>query len=141
MTIFNYKLPIISPKIVPKPQDFWPRLKKIKFSEEWFKFESSLFPKAKGITNIFGYFKSAWGFKSCWTNDNQIFGVLNIAEMDIYYHFEIKEEKKKMKIFVGYLDKETAKGDVEKGLKLIDHVYESFFYILMENKDYSGFIY
>jgi len=90
ITLFLFKLPIKNPEIPPKPQDFWPRLKKIRFSDEWFDYEGSLFPKEP--QKILELFKGTWGFKSCWLKNYEIYGVLVLYEMEIYYHIEIKEK-------------------------------------------------
>ena len=39
-----------------------------------------------------------------------------------------------MKIFVGSLDKELS-GDDDKNMNLLEHVYETFYYLFVKNRD------
>lgn len=83
---------------------------------------------------MFDLLKIKWGFLEIWNveeKNNEFFGTFLLDDIQIYFHFEFKYLKRKMKFLVAYLHKEYSKWDLlENNSTLLDHVYDSLFYIL-----------
>lgn len=113
------------------PQTFWPFFKKIRYSKKWFEYEDGLLTSPE---KMFDLLKIKWGFLEIWNveeKNNEFFGTFLLDDIQIYFHFEFKYLKRKMKFLVAYLHKEYSKWDLlENNSTLLDHVYDSLFYIL-----------
>ena len=120
----------------PKPLDFWKRLKKIKYSDDWFDFDERILKNIQTREKLLQLFKSSFHLKNTWLHGNgyEIYGVFWFNDMEFYYHIELIAEHRKMKIFVGSLDKELS-GDDDKNMNLLEHVYETFYYLFVKNRD------